>query len=243
MISKCNSFLAQDIINRKHRQPRNSSISTEKENAGAKPAITGDLLENTIKNRAQKPKATNSTETSSVLSNVVSTDRPIKLKTITRQYSADFLKYPSTQSGSKALKSSISLSIKDGQKNQFNSYQLNSKKIKLKLVMQKGKTETDSKDSLKENKTLDIRNRRFEDDFHGMVRHLSSSKKKDADAFVYQLETEPRFDSVGQQQKQIPVSNQQEMEKKHMKKVQSVKQQKLQAYHLIKRSKAGESVR
>ena len=85
--------------------------------------------------------------------------------------------------------------------------------------MQKGKTESDSKSGVKENKTLDIRNRRYEDDFHGMVRHLSSSKKKDT--FVYQLDTELRFDSVSQQQKSIPVSNHQEMEnKKQMKKVQ-----------------------
>jgi hypothetical protein len=60
--------------------------------------------------------------------------------------------------------------------------------------MQKGKPESESKSSFKENKTLDIRNRRYEDDFHGMVRHLSSSKKKDT--FVYQLETDLRIDSV-----------------------------------------------
>ena len=95
---------------------------------------------------------------------------------------------------------------------------------------------------MKENKTLDIRNRRYEDDFHGMVRHLSSSKKKDT--FVYQLDTELRLDSVSQQQKSIPVSNHQEMEnKKQMKKVQSVKQQKLSAYHFIKRNKAGETIK
>ena len=108
--------------------------------------------------------------------------------------------------------------------------------------MQKGKTESDSKSAVKENKTLDIRNRRYEDDFHGMVRHLSSSKKKDT--FVYQLETELKFDSVSQQQKSIPVSNHQELEnKKQMKKVQSVKQQKLSAYHFIKRNKTGETIK